>query len=113
MQHWTPLALLTGDTADPVLATVGAGQAVRLWHLSAGVSAGILRCRRPVRCLAARGLLLAIGVDEGLTVIELDPTAITPVGHPCGWRGIGAEGTLVSRSGRAGAGTASAAPGPR
>lgn len=69
---WVAAAVFTVlPGAGLVLATGGGDKTVRLWDPAAGENLMTLRRRSTVRALTAAGPLLAIGDDEGLSVIEL------------------------------------------
>ncbi|HEV2370943.1 MAG TPA: WD40 repeat domain-containing protein [Streptosporangiaceae bacterium] len=60
-----------GPGGAAVLAS-GGDTTVRLWDVAAGVCVKTLRRRSTVSCLAASGPSLAIGGDEGLSVVALE-----------------------------------------
>ncbi len=55
--------------------------ATRLWDPASGSCLACLWRRSAVRTVAASGLLLAIGDDDGISVIELDPNAVPGLGR--------------------------------
>ncbi|MFF3113441.1 hypothetical protein ACFVSN_30120 [Kitasatospora sp. NPDC057904] len=73
--HQLPVnALAFGALPDrtPFLASGGEGLTIRFWDPIALRPLAVLRRRSPVRSLAALGTLLAVGDDEGVSVLELD-----------------------------------------
>ena len=66
------LAFTAAGDGSPLLASGGGDKTVRVWDPLEGTVVTELHRGSTVRSLAASGPLLAIGDDEGLTVIELD-----------------------------------------
>ncbi|MDQ0765364.1 WD40 repeat domain-containing protein [Streptomyces canus] len=67
-------ALAFGALPDgtPFLASGGEDLTIRFWDPVAPRPLAVLHRRSPIRCLAALGTLLAVGDDEGVSVLELD-----------------------------------------
>jgi WD40 repeat protein len=74
---WVAAVAFTLAPSGTLLLVSGGGDnTVRLWDPRSGACLLVLPRLSPVRSLATSGLLLAIGENEGLSVIELaDPTA--------------------------------------
>ncbi|HEV2374304.1 MAG TPA: hypothetical protein VGS19_19365, partial [Streptosporangiaceae bacterium] len=68
------LAFTATPDGRPLLASAGGDKTIRIWDPGTGSPVMTLRRRSVIRRLAAGGPLLAIGDDEGLSVIELDAT---------------------------------------
>ncbi|HEV2377656.1 MAG TPA: hypothetical protein VGS19_36530 [Streptosporangiaceae bacterium] len=68
----------------PLLASGGGDKTIRVWDVAAGRCVMTLRRRVTVLSLAMTGLLLAVGDDDGLSVIEPDPSLLQ---SPRGGRG--------------------------
>ena len=67
----TRVAFVTDTGGRTVMATAGA-MAVRLWDLTTAAHLSTLGRRSSVYCVAGAGPLLAIGDEEGISVIELN-----------------------------------------
>jgi WD40 repeat protein len=68
---WVASVAFTTDTPRRVLLASGGGTTVCLWDVAAGTRVTTLRRRDTVSALAAAGPLLAIGSDEGVSVVGL------------------------------------------
>jgi WD40 repeat protein len=67
----TRVAFVTDTGGRTVIATAGA-MTVRLWDPATAARLSTLGRRSPVYCVAGAGALLAIGDEEGISVIELN-----------------------------------------
>jgi WD40 repeat protein len=73
--HTGPLTLVacgTGAQGPPLLATAGGDRTVRVWNPDTGVHLMTIRRRMPAAVLACDGSRLAIGDEEGLSVIDVN-----------------------------------------
>ncbi len=69
------VAFGTGPDGRLLLASASGDRTVRLWDLATRACIATLQRRSSVRSIAAAGLALAIGDDEGISVIEWDGRA--------------------------------------
>jgi WD40 repeat protein len=68
----TSVAFGTGPGGRPLLASGSTDKTVRLWEPATGFCIATLHRRSSVHSTAMVGLALAIGDDEGVSVVELD-----------------------------------------
>lgn len=66
------VAFGTGPGGRLLLASASSDQTVRLWEPATGFCIAIIHRRSSVHSVAIAGAALAIGHDEGVSVIELD-----------------------------------------
>ena len=69
---WVSSVTFAADPRGSVVLASAGDTTVRLWDVAAGVCVKTLRRRSMVSCLAASGPSLAIGDDEGLSVVALE-----------------------------------------
>ena len=76
-ERWVhSVAFLTPPGGGPLVVSGGGDRTVRVWEPHTGQCRLTLRRRTPVRSVATSGALLAIGDDEGVSVIEIDAAAL-------------------------------------